>query len=330
MRRYLLVHGDSAAGNLKASKTTVRGVDRIQALSDLDLGTGPIPSTLDLDAFSLERNWLEKNPEEEFAGDSTCKMHEECLVEAATFDQVELWFGPRPGSQLALAQMITIIAHRPDLLAKTALVPLDHDLGETSHKVTATRAFEKIPLNTSLIAAGASAWAAWSSSDPRLWRALLDEPSPLPYLAPVVARLLAELPDHATGLTLTQTHLLGIAASGSVRFIDVIANWHALSGDPAFTYWPLGQILLDMFHGPAPLLTGTREERFDLALHQNRKRHQKCFASRVSLTKHGERVLAGALDYTSIAPIDCHWGGTRITNDNLWRWNAETKTLRAP
>lgn len=330
MKRYLLVHGDSAAGNLIASKTTVRGIDVIQGLADLDLGTGPIPSTLDLDAFSRERNRLARYPEEELAGDETYKTHEDCLVEAATFDQVELWFGPRPGSQLALAQMITIIANRPDLLAKTVLVPLDQDLGITSHEVTATRTFEKIQLGAHLVAAGASAWAAWNASDPRPWRALLDKPSPLPYLAPAISRLLAELPDHTTGLTLTQARLLSIAAPGNVRFVDIIANWHALSEDPAFRYWPVGQMLLDMFHGPAPLLTGTREERFNLALHENRKRHRKCFTSPVSLTPHGEKVLAGAIDHASMAPINYHWGGTHITSDNLWRWNADTKTLIAP
>lgn len=330
MRRYLLVHGDSAAGNLKASKTTVRGVDKIQGLADLDLGTGPIPSTLDLDAFSRERNRLARNPEEELAGDHTYRTHEDCLAEAATFDGVELWFGPRVGSQLALAQMITIIALRPDLLAKTVLVPLDHDLGETSHEVTATRTFEKVPLNARLIAAGASTWAAWGSPDPRLWRALLDEPSPLPHLAPVIPRLLAELPDHATGLTLTQTQLLRVAAPGNVRFDDVMANWRALPDDHAMTYWHLGQVLLDMFHGPAPLLIGTREERFDLALHDDTQRQRACFASLVSLTPHGKLVLAGAMDHASMAPIDYHWGGTHITSDNLWRWNAATKTLIPP
>ena len=329
MSRYLLVHGDSAAGNLKASKTTVRGVDVIRGLSDLDLATGPIPATLDLDVFSHERNRLSRNPEEELAGDRTFKTHEECLVEAATFDQVELWFGPRPGSQLALAQMITIIAHRPDLLAKSVLIPLDYDLGETSHEVTAARRFERIQLSARLIVAGVSTWAAWSSPDPRLWLALLDEPPQLPHLAPVIHRLLAELPHHATGLTLTQTQLLRIAATGSVSFVDLMTQWHALPDDRAMTYWPLGQALLDMMHGPAPLLSGLREENFNLVLHEKGRR-ERFYAGQISLTPHGEQVLAGAVDYTSIAPIDYHWGGTQITNDNLWRWNAETKSLIAP
>ena len=42
--------------------------------------------------------------------------------------------------------------------------------------------------------------------------------------------------------------------------------------------------------------------------------------SRLSLTEFGEAVLAHKEDFSRHNPIDRWWGGTHLTNDNLWRW----------
>ena len=43
--------------------------------------------------------------------------------------------------------------------------------------------------------------------------------------------------------------------------------------------------------------------------------------SRLSLTEFGEAVVAHEEDFSRHNPIDRWWGGTRLTNDHLWRWN---------
>jgi hypothetical protein len=51
-----------------------------------------------------------------------------------------------------------------------------------------------------------------------------------------------------------------------------------------------------------------------------RDRHTALLRSRLSLTEFGEAVLAHKEDFSRHNPIDCWWGGTRLTNDRLWRW----------
>jgi len=41
----------------------------------------------------------------------------------------------------------------------------------------------------------------------------------------------------------------------------------------------------------------------------------------LSLTEFGEAIVAHKEDFSLHNPIDRWWGGTRLTNDRLWRWN---------
>jgi hypothetical protein len=43
--------------------------------------------------------------------------------------------------------------------------------------------------------------------------------------------------------------------------------------------------------------------------------------SRLSLTEFGKAIVASKEDFSRHNPIDRWWGGTRLTNDRLWRWN---------
>ncbi|MGP8789926.1 hypothetical protein ACT02R_34210, partial [Pseudomonas aeruginosa] len=42
-------------------------------------------------------------------------------------------------------------------------------------------------------------------------------------------------------------------------------------------------------------------------------------ASYPRLTEFGEAIIAHQEDFSSHNPIDRWWGGTHLTNDNLWR-----------
>jgi hypothetical protein len=44
--------------------------------------------------------------------------------------------------------------------------------------------------------------------------------------------------------------------------------------------------------------------------------------SRLSLTDFGKAVVAHKEDFSRHNPIDRWWGGTHLTNDNLWRWSS--------
>ena len=58
-----------------------------------------------------------------------------------------------------------------------------------------------------------------------------------------------------------------------------------------------------------------------------RDRHPAYLRSRLSLTEFGKAIVAHKEDFSRHNPIDRWWGGTHLTNDNLWRW---TPTLIKP
>jgi hypothetical protein len=57
---------------------------------------------------------------------------------------------------------------------------------------------------------------------------------------------------------------------------------------------------------------------------------QAYFRSELALTAFGADVLAGRADHAARNRVDRWWGGTHLTNDALWRFDAEKKRLIAP
>ena len=52
-----------------------------------------------------------------------------------------------------------------------------------------------------------------------------------------------------------------------------------------------------------------------------RDRYAAYLRSRLSLTEFGNAILAHQEDFSRHNPIDRWWGGTRLTNDRVWRWD---------
>ena len=86
-------------------------------------------------------------------------------------------------------------------------------------------------------------------------------------------------------------------------------------------------LLEGLAHGPRPAVAGLDDELRTLAREDFRGRDPAYLRSRLGLTEFGKAVLAHKADFSRHNPIDRWWGGTHLTNDNLWRWNP---TLVAP
>jgi len=67
-----------------------------------------------------------------------------------------------------------------------------------------------------------------------------------------------------------------------------------------------------------------------MELHDDRERHRRYTQSKLSLTALGKAIAAQTEDFSRHNPIHRWWGGTELTNDRLWRWDATGKTLIAP
>jgi hypothetical protein len=97
-----------------------------------------------------------------------------------------------------------------------------------------------------------------------------------------------------------------------------------------FSYWEVGALLDNLAHCPVPLVSGLDEGPFTLEMHDDRDRHQRYKQSRLLLTALGQAVLAGREDFSRHNPVHRWWGGTELTNDRLWRWDAGNQVLVEP
>ena len=97
-----------------------------------------------------------------------------------------------------------------------------------------------------------------------------------------------------------------------------------------FDYWEVGSLLDGLARCPAPAVSGLDEGPFTEAMHDDPGRLARYRQSKLSLTALGKAVLAQSEDFSRHNPIHRWWGGTELTNDRLWRWEPERRTLIAP
>jgi hypothetical protein len=65
-------------------------------------------------------------------------------------------------------------------------------------------------------------------------------------------------------------------------------------------------------------------------MHDDARRFAQYKRSRLSLTDFGTAALAGEEDFRRHNTIRRCWGGTLLTSERLWRWDAESRALIAP
>lgn len=96
-----------------------------------------------------------------------------------------------------------------------------------------------------------------------------------------------------------------------------------------FDYWQVGALLDGLARCPVPAISGLEEGPFSLDMH-NDSLHARYKKSRLSLTELGKAALAGKEDFSGYNPIHRGWGGTLLTNERPWRWDAQSHLLVGP
>jgi hypothetical protein len=171
------------------------------------------------------------------------------------------------------------------------------------------------------LATARAAWQAYRSPTPEACVDLLERDlSALPLLKPALLDLLAELPSAPSGLGATEMRMLemigrGYSLTHSLFYLQEVRQTRV------FDEWELGYLLDGLAFGPAPAVAGLDEELRTMQRKSLRDRARTYKRSRLSLTDFGKAVVAHKKDFSRHNPIDRWWGGTHLTNDNLWRWN---------
>src|SRR5262249_48292019 len=123
---------------------------------------------------------------------------------------------------------------------------------------------------------------------------------------------------------------LELIASGGVQPFDVFPGHAKANTRRVFYYWEVGELLDGLARCPFPAVSGLDAGPFSLEMHNDESRHERYKRSRLSLTALGKAALAGQEDFRRYNPIHRWWGGTLLTNERLWRWDPQSRSLVAP
>jgi uncharacterized protein (UPF0332 family) len=245
----------------------------------------------------------------------------------AAHDRTELWIDPDPNSQLTLMLLLDYLG---DDLNRLRLYQSATRLGEHPAEHTLTSAPPIEPLDSTDAALASQVWRAYTAPTPERAFSLLDSDlTRYPFLHGAILALLQELPWVRNGLGLTQRWLLQKLAEGAETPRDIFGIPHS-DWPQTYRSWESGAIFDDLSHCRLPAITGLADSPFAHELRDDPERHKRYLQSRIGLSDFGRALLDGTADFAKENKIDRQWGGTRLVNDALWRWDGERRQLKAP
>ena len=150
----------------------------------------------------------------------------------------------------------------------------------------------------------------------------------LPFVQGALLRLLEELPAPADGLSATErTALRAIAAGASTAAAAFVAAQELepapFLGDAWFFL-----ALAELGRGPGRLVETA--DCAELPAPPPLGDGRRFAGAQIRLTSAGEHVLEGKADRVELLGIDRWVGGTHVTTDAVWRWDAVARRLLAP
>jgi hypothetical protein len=237
------------------------------------------------------------------------------------YETVELWFDMHPEAQLKLVWLLDYFSSYPEVISRLKLRLIDQEMiGLYPGAFDKWRPF-LVDVRPRDLATAKAAWQAYRSPTPEACLELLRQDlSGLLLLKPVLHDLLEELPSVSTGLGATEMRMLEMIEGGYAN-VNPLFHYRQVRRTRIFSEWELGYLLDGLAFGPAPAVAGLDEELRTMRRENYKGRDKAYKRSRLSLTDFGKAVVAHKEDFSRHNPIDRWWGGTHLTNDNLWRWN---------
>ncbi|MGX1324069.1 hypothetical protein AB7M17_007522 [Bradyrhizobium sp. USDA 377] len=330
MARLIVTTDSSIAGAIQQA-----GLADLVIAIERRLVWGPLPSDAEIDAFFAPRttqphglHWLDDTPSWRL---EEADAKDQGFIELlAAYDSIEFWRGPEPNAQLILLWLLDYWRRRcnasPNFVVRSLLLgvkDVDPPRGELHPPV--------VTITPRQLKSASRAWRAYCAPTPQSWRDLFKtDLSWLPQLAPHVTALLKELPRPASGLGATEARILQLVARGGMQPFDVFPGHQKHNELHVYGYWEVGFLLDGLARCERPAVSGLDEAPFSLEMHNDSIRFDRYKRSRLSLTEFGKAVLGGDQNFRRHNQIDRWWGGTHLTNERLWWWDPETRSLIAP
>lgn len=325
MKILNITNGDGAANTIKQS--TVPG----DVLPWRDpMHHGPFPAGLSLrELGDLRAEYLAGPNADATDVKRDFQLRDRHLKAAPSYDKVTLWFEHDLLDQLQILQLLDWFSGAPMGATRLAMICIDHFDGKPDFKGIGQLDADQIaslvslqqPVTETMLSLAAAGWAAFRSSDPRDLLAFLNRDlRELPFLAAALRRHCEEFPNAATGLTRTETQVLGLISQNVCRSKELflqnmdmetalfIGDW--LTYQTIDTLCAAGLAVCEPSPFRFPSFTSEAPPAFD--------------EQRVSLTEAGRRVLKGEDDAIGLMKRDGWLGGVEITSsDAIWTWNKD-------
>ncbi|WP_420971795.1 hypothetical protein [Bradyrhizobium sp. B120] len=242
-------------------------------------------------------------------------------------DSVELWADPRPNDQLVLVWLLDVLRPHRHVVAKLSLVQTDVEIGIYRSESSAKWRLPALAVTDDRLELASRAWNAYCAPTPEpCFDFLMQDLSAIPQLRAALIALLEELPGQETGLAASELWMLDLVAEGEARPQVLSSELNRERG--VFDFQEAELILDRLAYCPSPVLTGFPAE--IEGPDDVKARRERLLYSRLSLTDFGREVSDRELDFSQYNSIHRWWGGAELTNDRLWRWDAESRTLVAP
>jgi hypothetical protein len=242
------------------------------------------------------------------------------------YDVVEFWFDPSPNDQLQLIWLLDHFCSDLEIRPKLKIRIVDFDLVTMPEQFGADEV-SIVDVTEDDLESARLAWQAYREPTPESCFDLLHKDlSALPLLKPALRDLLDELPSASTGLGVTEMRMLEMIGWG-YQSTNALFHLREFRRTHVFNEPEHGYLLDGLAHGPTPAVSGLDDELCTLARENHRDRLHAHHRSRLRLTDFGKAVLAHKEDFSRHNPIDRWWGGTHLTNEQLWRYGA---VLRRP
>jgi hypothetical protein len=331
MKRLILTNNSSAAGSLGVARL---GDFRVSLGRQLIWGR--FPSDAELSGFfgprrkrQSKQNWQDYQPQHRLERIDAIGLG---LVELCSrFETIELWMDPRPNDQLQLICLLHYLRTCPDIVSRLSLVQAHTPIGDQMPDVLAKWKLPATKISQEHFELASRAWRAFGKATPQNWFKLLAaDLSLLPRLRHAVSTLLEELPWRRTGLGATEMRMLDFISVSEKKTAQDLLLYDSRYSGRVFGYWEQGALLDGLGRCRKPAISGIKEGPFTLELHDDRARHRRYLKSKLTLTPLGYAVLAQTDDFARHNSISRWWGGTKLTNKRLWRWDQDNKVLIAP
>ncbi|MCA6102528.1 hypothetical protein [Bradyrhizobium australafricanum] len=327
MTRLILATSDLAGTMLRRAARA----DVVVGLTPRFVG-GALPSQAALVSSLEERSarhrsrgahWLDLVQSKYVApvGDNSLSLLEFC----ERCDSIELWADPRPNDQLVLLWLLDVLRPHRHILSKLVVVQTDVEAVAHGSASLAQWRLPKLTVTDERLTLAGRAWNAYRASTPQpCFDLLMQDLSAMPQLRAALIALLEELPGRETGLGATELRMLELVAEGETK-PGVLSS--VLNRERGVFDFEQADLMLDgLACCRSPVLAGFPAE---LQGADDWKARQERMHSRLSVTDFGQEVLDGELDFSQYNPIHRWWGGTELTNERLWRWDAKSRTLVA-